>query len=207
MSFLALIFGEFVYKLNSCIIVWILRIRGLRIGRGFYIQGIPRLKIKGNAADIIIGNNVKIMGDIDLRNREKGKIVVEDGVVIDDGCRLVAANNAELLIGKNSRIGLFTVFNCGEDITVGEQVLISGFCYIQSSNHGIRKGTPIQSQPHTYGKIIIGSGAWLGSHVTVLPGVNVEEGAVIGAKSVITKSVRKDGIYVGIPAKEIGQRL
>jgi acetyltransferase-like isoleucine patch superfamily enzyme len=206
MRWLALIFGDSVYRLNSWLVAHLLRFRGVVVGKRFYAQGVPRLKIRGKASNIIIGDDVQLLGDIDLRNREQGKIVIEDGVAIDEGCRLVAANQATLRIGKQSRIGLFTVFNCGEDISVGEQTLISGFCYIQSSNHGIKKSSPIQSQPHTYGKIAIGSDVWLGSHVTVLPGVTIEDGAIIGAKAVVSKEVRANKIYAGVPAKEIGER-
>lgn len=206
MKWLSFIFGEQVYKLNSLIVTWIFRWRGVSVGSGLYIQGVPKLKIKGRAQDIILGDNVKILGDIDLRNRERGRILIEDGVVLDEGCRLIAANNATLRIGKDSRIGLYTVINCGADITLGSQVLVSGFCYLQSSNHGFKKGAPIMLQKHTYGNVSIESDAWLGSHVTVLPGVTIGTGSVVGAKSVVTKNIKEYGIYVGIPAVEIGER-
>lgn len=206
MRWLAFFFGEFVYRLNSCLVTGLLRLRGVRVGKGLYIQGVPRLKIRGRAKDITIGNNVKILGDIDIRNREKGAIIIEDDVTIDEGCRLVAANLATLRIGKESRIGLFTVINCGDDILIGARVLVSGFCYIQSSNHGIKKGIPVQYQPHTYGKIKIGADVWLGSHVTILPNVTIGDGAVIGAKAVVSRSIRENGIFAGVPAKEIGER-
>lgn len=206
MRWVALFFGDSVYLLNSWLVARILRFRGVTVGERLYAQGVPQLKIKGKASNIIIGNDVQLLGDIDIRNREQGKIVIEDGVAIDHGCRLVAANEATLHIGKQSRIGLFTVFNCGADISVGDRTLISGFCYVQSSNHGMNKCTHIQSQPHTHSQITIGSDVWLGSHVTVLPGVTIEGGAVIGAKAVVSKNVQAYKVYAGVPAKEIGER-
>lgn len=206
MRWLALIFGDKIYKINSFFIRFILRLKGVNVGKGFYIQGIPKLKIKGKYSNIVIKNNVYIYGDIDIRNRENGKIIFEQGTSIDDCCRFVAANNATLCIDQNVRIGLCTVFNCGEDVKVGEKTLISGFCYIQSSNHGIQKEIFIQDQKHTYGKIDIGADVWLASHVSVLPGVSIGRGAVIGAKSVVTKDVPSDAIVAGVPAREIGKR-
>ena len=48
----------------------------------------PYLKIRGIPSNIKIGNNVKIYGDIDLRNRENGKIFLKDNVTIEDNCGL-----------------------------------------------------------------------------------------------------------------------
>ena len=56
MKWLSFIFGEQVYKLNSLIVTWIFRWRGVSVGSGLYIQGVPKLKIKGRAQDIILGD-------------------------------------------------------------------------------------------------------------------------------------------------------
>lgn len=206
MKMMALIFGEFFYRLNSFFIAYVMRVKGIKVGKNFYIQGVPKLKILGKPQNIIIKDNVKVFGDIDIRNRENGKIVIDDGVSIDEGCRFVSANNATLHIHKDVKVGLHTIFNCGDDVTVGQKVLISGFCYIQSSNHGIKKNFYIQDQSHTYGKIDIKPDVWLASHVTVLPGVTINKGAVIGAKAVVTTDISEFSVNGGVPAKEIGNR-
>ena len=97
--------------------------------------------------------------------------------------------------------------NAGTDIIVGEGTMIGGFCYLQSSNHGLKKNQTIKKQPHTYGKIIIGEDAWLGGHVTILAGVKIGKGAVIGAKSVVTKDVPDYEIWAGVPAKKISEQF
>jgi len=206
MRLLALIFGSRIYWLTSRLVTVVLRAKGVQVGKNFYIQGVPWLKVGGDAKNIRIGDEVKIMGDIDLRNREQGTIEIGDNVVIDDRCRLVAANDAVLSIGAFTRIGLHTIFNAGASISVGKEVLISGFCYVQSSNHGIRRGVPIQRQSHTYGTITIENGSWLGSHVTLLPGAHVGAGAVVGAKTVVTKSIPANSVNMGVPSKVAGMR-
>jgi len=206
MKLLAFIFGWWVYRPYSVIIAAILRMKGIKVGHRFYIQGVPHLKIRGKSEDIYIGNNISVYGDIDIRNREKGRIVIDDNVVIDNNCRFVAANNAVLHIQSGCRIGAYCIFNCGEDIAVGKETLFAGFCYVQSSNHGIRKDQPIKSQPHTYGKISIGKDVWIGGHVSLLTGVSIGNGAVIGANAVVTKDVTPYSISVGVPAVVIGER-
>lgn len=206
MKLLAFIFGWWIYKPYSAFISAILRIKGIKVGRNLYIQGVPYLKIRGNPGNISFGENVSVYGDIDLRNRENGRIIVCDNVSIDTNVRFVAANNATLTINPGSRIGPYSIFNCGEDVSIGKDVLVAGFSYIQSSNHGIKKGTLIKEQAHTYGKISIGNDVWLGGHVSILAGVTLGNGAVIGAKSVVTKDISENAIAAGIPANIISFR-
>lgn len=207
MRFWALVFGWWVYKPYSALIAWLLRMKGIRVGINFYIQGVPYLKIRGKAQNIRIGNNVQIYGDIDLRNRENGVIIIEDDVVLDTGCRFVAAREGTIRISRGANLGCYCIVNGGADITIGEDVLCAGFCYIQSSTHGIQRSQRIKQQPHTHRPVHIGADVWIGAHVTVLPGVSIGEGAVIGAKSVVTKNVPPYSVWAGVPAAPIGQRL
>ena len=184
-----------------------LKMVGVKVGKGLQTEGIPSIKIRGSASNIVIGNNVRIARGVDLRNRNEGKIILEDNVYLDVGCRLVVANKAVLHIKEGAEIGLYSIFNAGANITVGKGAMIAGFCYFQSSNHGLKRNIPIKEQPHTYGEIIIGSDVWIGGHGTVLPGVNIGDGAVVGAKSVVTKNVESNAIVVGVPAFKKGERI
>ena len=206
MKFLSLIFGYWIYKIYSLFIAFILKVKGIKVGNNFYIQGVPFLKIRGASKNLEIANNVSINGDIDLRNRENGKILIQDNVSIDTNSRFVAANNALLKIGKKSKIGPYSIFNCGEDIVVGNDCIFAGYCYLQSSNHGFKKGSLIKDQSHTYGKIFIGNDVWLGAHVIVLAGVKIGDGVVIGANSVVTTNIPSNAVAVGSPAKIISYR-
>ena len=53
------------------------------------------------------------------------------------------------------------------------------------------------------GDILIGKNVWVGANVTVLSGVTIGENSVIGAGAVVTKSIPKNSVAVGIPAKVI----
>ena len=57
---------------------------------------------------------------------------------------------------------------------------------------------------YEYAKPIkIENNVWIGGSVVILPGVTIEDGAVIGAGSVVTKDVKKNTIVAGNPAKLI----
>lgn len=206
MRFFAFLISRKIYIPWSWLIRSILILKGIRVGKNFYIEGVPYLKIRGKYSNITIGNNVKIFGNIDLRNRENGCIIVGNNVEIDNDCRLVAANNAILALKDNCFIGPYNIFNAGDNIIIGSYTISGGFVHIQSSNHGMVKNQKIWLQKHTYGKINIGEDVWLGANSTILQGITIETGAVIAAKAVVTKNVAAYSIVGGIPAKEIGVR-
>ncbi|MCR4913326.1 MAG: acyltransferase [Lactobacillus sp.] len=49
----------------------------------------------------------------------------------------------------------------------------------------------------------IDDGCWIGANVTILPGVHIGKGCVIGAGAVVNKDCEPNGVYVGVPAKRI----
>ena len=207
-DFLALITNKYYWKLHSYIIKIILRIYGIKVGANFYCEGVPKLKIRGKSENITIGNNVNFFGDVDLRNRENGSIIIEDEVSIDNDVRLVSANDAVLTIGKGTGIGLFCVFNCGVDVNIGENCLISGHIYIQSSEHGFKKDNFIKDQNHSYGEISIGDDCWLAANVMIAKNVRLGHGCVVGAKTFLRNiEYESNSIIVGTPSQKIGSRI
>ncbi|PCJ01728.1 MAG: hypothetical protein COB14_03555 [Alphaproteobacteria bacterium] len=205
-KFLAFCFGRRVFRVFSPLIKFVLVMRGIKVGKGFYIEGIPYLKIRGKASNIIIGDNVEIYGAIDLRNRENGKIIIKDNVRLENDSRFVAANDAVLTLEEKCFLGPHNIINCGVDVTIGSYTISGPGVIIQSSNHGMDKGTPIWEQHHTYGVITIGEDVWLGAGAKILAGVTIQDGGVVGAGAVVTQDVMANKIVGGIPAKEIGER-
>ena len=65
----------------------------------------------------------------------------------------------------------------------------------------------ISGHPSSKGDVIIGNDVWIGTHSTILSGVNIGDGAVIGACSVVTQNVPPYGIVAGNPAKFIKKRF
>jgi acetyltransferase-like isoleucine patch superfamily enzyme len=203
---LAFFLGDWVYGPYSRLVAWRLRRRGVRVGARLRVEGALRLKIRGRPENIRIGDDVMFLGDADLRNRENGRILIGDRCRIDHGVRLVAAREATFSLGEESEIGLYSVVNCGADVTVGRWCMISGFAYLQSSNHGLRRDQLIKRQDHVRAPIRIGDDVLLTSHVTVLPGVTIGDGVVVGAKAVVTEDVPPYTVVVGVPAKPKGER-
>ena len=112
--------------------------------------------------------------------------------------------------------------DCGKNIKIGKNVFINACCRFQDQG-GIEIGdgslighnTTIATLNHDFNPdkranlhpspVKIGKNVWIGSDCTILPGIEIGDGAVIGAGSVVTKSVSANSIAVGSPARVIKQ--
>lgn len=113
----------------------------------------------------------------------------------------------DLSIGDNSGVGVNAVIS--SHVVIGDDVMMGPECMMFTSNHGMdRTDIPMWRQPFSDPRpIMIGDDVWIGARVTILPGVHVGNGSVIGAGSVVTKDVPPYSIVGGNPAKVIRMRL
>jgi acetyltransferase-like isoleucine patch superfamily enzyme len=109
-------------------------------------------------------------------------------------------------LGNNSIIGeLNNIRASGGSIIIGDNCLIAQNVSLIAANHKIDKNELIMKQEWdtTKTSIIIKNDVWIGSNVVVLPGITIENGAVIAAGSIVTKNVATNSIVAGTPAKHI----
>lgn len=104
------------------------------------------------------------------------------------------------MIGANSLIGSCARVVIGDDVLMGPQVLI------YTSNHGIDPDFKIADQPMQCAPVEIGNDVWIGARVTILSGVKIHDGAVVGAGAVVTKDVPPYAVVGGVPARVIKYR-
>jgi acetyltransferase-like isoleucine patch superfamily enzyme len=91
-------------------------------------------------------------------------------------------------------------------ITIGNRAAISPrVTLVVSSRPNFSRIAPYVPVKHA--PIVIGSDAWLGTGVVVLPGITIGEGAVVGSNSVVTKDVQPYMMVGGAPARVIRQVL
>ncbi len=108
--------------------------------------------------------------------------------------------------GQNITIGQHTFINMGcsfQDwggITIGNDCLIGHNCTICTINHSKE---PEHRGDMTCFPVKIGDKVWIGANVTILPGVNIGDGAIIAAGAVVNKDVQPYTIVAGVPAKVI----
>lgn len=94
-------------------------------------------------------------------------------------------------------------------VKIGKYALLGPNVIITGSDHEFRfSGKPIifSGRP-VLKETIIGADVWVGNGALIMAGVHIGDGAVIAARSVVTKNVPAFAIYAGTPAKEIGYRF
>ncbi len=139
--------------------------------------------------------------------RFPGNIRIEDQVVVKEGARICACNaSAKVSIGARSTVGYHSFIFASEEISIGADCLIAPFVYLVDSDHQIARERPINQQANRSAPIRIGKDVWIASGVTVLKGVNIADGAVIAAQSLVNQDVGDYEIWAGSPAKCIGNR-
>lgn len=170
-----------------------------------------------------ISESARIYKHVDLRNSTVG-----DASIIGDFCRVEDSKIGYLTqmypngIMYKTSIGDYTYVQKNGAVwhsSIGKYCSISWNVSIGGGEHNFRKVT---SHSMLYSpacgfvdeplydrfskECSIGNDVWIGAGASVLRGVRVGDGAVIGAGAIVTKDVEPYSIVAGVPAKRIGQR-
>lgn len=113
---------------------------------------------------------------------------------------------SELEIGDNSGIGVNCEIN--GKVIIGKNVMMGPEVVVYTQNHEFSNKNILICQQGYREKeqVVIGDDVWIGRRVIILPGVNIGNGAVVGAGAVVAKDVPDFAIAVGNPVKIVGYR-
>ncbi|WP_394855568.1 acyltransferase [Rhodococcus globerulus] len=109
--------------------------------------------------------------------------------------------------GLNVARGAILNYDCFIDATgrvdICENASIGPQSTILTVTHHISSHVKRRGEEQIVLPTYIGTGAWLGARVTVLPGCRIGSGCVIAAGSVVTEDCDDNWLYAGVPAKKI----
>lgn len=147
---------------------------------------------------------------IDISSRGTNTLIGQNSV-IDDFVKIKhVGGKGDIVIGEFVYINSGTVIYSGNGVKIGNHVLIGPNCNLVPVNHAYEDTKiliRLQGFMPAKGGLIIEDDVWLGANVTVLDGVIIRKGCVIGANSLVTGETDEYGIYMGTPAKKIKSRL
>lgn len=154
------------------------------------------------AEDLCFDLNNTRPSDAEKRNTILKKLIPD----LEENCAILSPFMADYgcycHIGHDAFINHNAYLMDGGGITIGHHCFIGPNCGIYTAihptlaeerNQGFEKALPI----------VIGNNCWIGADVTILPGVTIGDGTVIGAKSVVTKDIPSNVIAVGNPCRVI----
>lgn len=143
------------------------------VGKGTTVE--PGTKII-NSANVRVGQDCLLKEGIYLRAGNQGRITIDDRAALNAFCRIFGHGTVEI----------------GQDTQLGPNTLIT------TTDHDYHNALDVRYKP-----VVIGQGVWIGSNVTILPGVTIGDQAVIGAGAVVNKDIPPRAIAVGVPARVI----
>ena len=115
-----------------------------------------------------------------------------------------------LTIGDNVSMNDDVHIGCVSSVSIGNNVLMASKIYISDHNHGTYSGTrqdsplvPPGDRLLGYAPVIIEDNVWIGEMVSILPGVRIGRGSIVGAGSVVSRDIPQLTIAVGSPAHPI----
>ncbi|MBE6837423.1 MAG: acyltransferase [Ruminococcus sp.] len=122
--------------------------------------------------------------------------------VIYGGCEIRSPWN---FTADNCVVSNNCLLDCRNEIKFGQNVVLGAGVHIWTEQHDVNSPT-FKVTERNRGPVVVGDRAWICSDTTILPNVNVGEGAVLASRACATKNLEPFGVYAGIPAKKISER-
>lgn len=150
------------------------------VGARARTEGRPRID---NLGTIVLGDDVQLRSVV---------VPVE----------LATGPGGILQIGHQVNINYGTSIGCLDSIIIGNRVRIGTFVLIVDSDfHGIHQRN-LRPRPEP---VRVDDDVWLGAKSSVLKGVTVGRGSIVGTGAVVTKDVPPFSIVAGVPARKVGE--
>lgn len=145
-------------------------------------------------------------------------------VVLNENCELFGGiqsyNHGKVTLGRWAKVGMGAKINCVNSIEIGDDTAIADFVtivdhnfhpvnpddrrYMRHTPHGARERQPMYS---ANAPIKIGTNVWIGEHSRICKGVTIGDNSIIGACSIVTKSVPANCVAVGNPARVVKENI
>lgn len=156
-----------------------------RLGEGTRFVGTPEFDPDFRDALVVnVGSGVVFYPRVSIRGR--GRLTIGDGCSINGG----------------------VIFGLTCDLTLGANVMIADNVSFRTADHEYSDlSVTMMQQGERPLPIQVGDDVWIGANATLLRGVVVGKGAIIGAHALVVRDVMPYEIVGGVPAKKIGSRL
>lgn len=179
--------------------------------RGDVIIPTPYTVIELHKGGRILKKGVSIIG-----NKKFSKSKLETRIFVDSnatlefkgsvnigyGSDIEVFPNATLIIGSGSKTNIGATIICGERIEIGKDTMLGRHITIRDNNgsHYMNRQGYKNTRP-----VIIGDKVWLTEQCTIMPGVKIGDGAIIGALSLVIRNVPAHSLASGHPAEVIDE--
>lgn len=177
-------------------------------------NAVGHVRARGAGAELARG--IRFLGPAIMSRCEGSRLVIGEQVVLCSWSRWTALGVSHAVVlrtlaaGASLRIGRDTGISGGSfcaavGVDIGERCMIGADVMITDTDfHAIEpagRNTNSDWSRISSAKVRIGNDVFIGARAVILKGVEIGDGAVIGAGSVVTRSVPARGVAVGNPAR------
>lgn len=156
---------------------------------------------------VAAGRAVIIREGVKISICETGRLEIGDHCLLHSYTWfLLTMPKPRVSLGRWVFIGRDTIVAAKNRITIGDFTIIAPRCFFVDHEHGFAAGEIIHNQMSQLKEIAIGRDCYFGTGTVVLGGVNIGDGAVIGAGSVVTEDVPPLQVWAGNPARYVKDR-
>lgn len=142
----------------------------------------------------------------DIRNLDGGRIKIGKNCAIHP-YSMILTYGGDICIGDNCSLNPFAIIYGHGGVRIGNGVRIAAHTVIIPAKHNVStEGLAFYESGITALGIEISDNVWLGAGVVILDGVRIGNNSIVGAGSVVTKSVPDDTTVAGVPARLISRR-
>lgn len=198
-----------------------------RTGIKFFRGGVRRIFLKEAHGMLLVGKGVQISHGKHIRCGKNVKfedyseihglcsdglnfgdyVTISRGVMIRPSSYYGGDYGVGLTMGEHSSIGPYGYVGCSGKITIGKNVMFGPKCSLFAENHVFSDTeTSIKSQGVKQKGITVEDDCWIGSNVTILDGVTIGKGSVIGAGTLVTKDIPAGSVVVDTRNKKVRAR-
>ena len=186
--------GLSMYIPSSTFKKTVLKLLGAHIGKNVYF-GPGSLVLSNDYNNVYLGDNVFVAPGALIN---VNKLTIGDNSHLGYQCLLVGES---LMIGFRCNISNRTFIECSyspilieDDVTIGASALICSHDGSYRQVYGLKmKAAPISIRRKSF----------IGNNAIVLPGIEIDEMAIVGAGAVVTKNVPQNSVVGGVPAEII----
>jgi acetyltransferase-like isoleucine patch superfamily enzyme len=190
--------------LRGCTVLFLFRNpKGMLLGKGVSFFNTSKIKW---------GKFLRLGNQVFLSALSKNGIQFGDNVSIGAYSRIIVSTSLhnignKISIGNNVGIGEFAYLGGAGGLEIGDECIVGQYWSCHPENHNYDDlNVSIRHQGVSRKGIKIGKNCWIGSKVTVLDGVQIGDGCIIAAGSVVTQSFPENSIIAGVPAKILKNR-
>lgn len=169
---------------------------------GDYALGLARARLYLAEVDHV-GAGVRTIGRPRIENL--GRMRIGDAVILRSlkiPLELCTGPFGELSIGAGSSVNFGVSIGATKSVLIGERVRLGPYVFVIDCNFHDLHDRETRPPPAS---VVIEDDVWVGAKATVMPGVHIGRGAVIGAHALVNQDVPAFAIYGGVPAREIGR--